>query len=320
MWYYAKDSEQCGPVEKDTLVDMINNGELPLDTLVWTNNMRNWQPATEVADLVDELHLKAAPLSAISIEPEQPAVNSTEEIPLDDNASNSTANQESFQDHSDDDLLELKDSDIKTGEQSAHTEDTYSCSMCGKRWPLKDLVSYNGKFYCPNCQCTLYSNLQEKKQQATDHFNLTEYQPASLFSRFIADLIDTLIMCVILFPLQAGLIYIAANAQDFSDSGTAFISPLTSMFGKTLFFAINVVIQGYFLSSFGATPGKMLMRIRVIYRGSDDGKMSFCRGALRGLGEWLSSSLCWIGYIIAFFSQEKRALHDYICDTIVVDK
>ncbi len=53
---------------------------------------------------------------------------------------------------------------------------------------------------------------------------------------------------------------------------------------------------------------------------SDGSPISYWRAFGRYLGTQLSSLTLMIGYIIAAFDDEKRALHDHICDTRVVRK
>jgi uncharacterized RDD family membrane protein YckC len=50
------------------------------------------------------------------------------------------------------------------------------------------------------------------------------------------------------------------------------------------------------------------------------GKVSYPRALGRFFAKILSSLICLIGFIIAGFDSEKRALHDRICDTRVVFK
>ena len=46
--------------------------------------------------------------------------------------------------------------------------------------------------------------------------------------------------------------------------------------------------------------------------------MSLGRAFGRYFGKWLSSFILGIGYIMAGFDSQKRALHDMICDTRIV--
>ena len=65
----------------------------------------------------------------------------------------------------------------------------------------------------------------------------------------------------------------------------------------------------------GQTLGKMAFHVRVVSR--DGGPLAFGQAVLRHLGSWLSAVILGIGYLIAAFRADKRALHDFIASTRV---
>ncbi|HJD01991.1 MAG TPA: RDD family protein [Candidatus Mediterraneibacter excrementavium] len=67
----------------------------------------------------------------------------------------------------------------------------------------------------------------------------------------------------------------------------------------------------------GTTPGKRLFRLRVV--SADGAKLSFIDVLYREtVGKFLSGLVICLGFIIAGFDREKRALHDILCDTRVI--
>ena len=78
---------------------------------------------------------------------------------------------------------------------------------------------------------------------------------------------------------------------------------------------IGALYEAYFLSTAGATLGKQVMRIKVQHDGQNP---TFMRAFGRFLAKFLSGQFCGAGYIMACFTQDNKALHDMICDTIVV--
>lgn len=44
-WYIAKGNGQIGPVSEDTVIELIRNGEIGQNTLVWHSSYENWEPA-----------------------------------------------------------------------------------------------------------------------------------------------------------------------------------------------------------------------------------------------------------------------------------
>ena len=80
--------------------------------------------------------------------------------------------------------------------------------------------------------------------------------------------------------------------------------------------AINLAYEVYFLVNRGATPGKMMLNLKVTR--SDGGPITTGRAAGRFFGYLLSSMTMMIGFIIAAFDDQKRSLHDHLCDTRVI--
>lgn len=67
-----------------------------------------------------------------------------------------------------------------------------------------------------------------------------------------------------------------------------------------------------------ATLGKMAVGIKAA--NADGGRISFGKGILRWLALFLSALPLGIGFLMAAFTERKRALHDMVCDTVVVDR
>jgi uncharacterized RDD family membrane protein YckC len=89
-------------------------------------------------------------------------------------------------------------------------------------------------------------------------------------------------------------------------------------FVQVLSIAFGVFYASFFIGKFAATPGKMICGLKVVM--GDGTRVSYGRAIGRYFAEWLSGLTMGIGYIMAAFDDEKRALHDRICDTRVVKK
>lgn len=74
----------------------------------------------------------------------------------------------------------------------------------------------------------------------------------------------------------------------------------------------------FFNGRYGATPGKMACKLRVVT--ADGQPIGYGRATGRFFAEILSGIICNIGYIIAAFDDQKRSLHDHICSTRVIRK
>ena len=73
-----------------------------------------------------------------------------------------------------------------------------------------------------------------------------------------------------------------------------------------------------FLTEFGATPGKMIFSLMVVT--TEGGPISTGRAFARGFSELLSGLACYVGYFMAALDPQRRALHDRMCNTRVVQR
>lgn len=97
---------------------------------------------------------------------------------------------------------------------------------------------------------------------------------------------------------------------------------LVPIFGKRIFLivlGVNIIYWGLMESSkYRATLGKMVMGL---YVGDMDGKpLSVGAAFIRAGGKAFSTIILGIGFVVAFFTQNKQALHDLIAKTMVYDK
>jgi uncharacterized RDD family membrane protein YckC len=81
-------------------------------------------------------------------------------------------------------------------------------------------------------------------------------------------------------------------------------------------FVFGVTYMVYFNGRFGATPGKMALKLKIV-RPNGDG-ITYMRALGRYFAEILSGMIFSIGFMMAGWDEEKRALHDRICDTRVI--
>ena len=134
-------------------------------------------------------------------------------------------------------------------------------------------------------------------------------------ARFAAKMIDLLLL------LGIGLLLAEAVAALFYD-GTIPLPPDWRGFlrAQGLMSLVNAGVaiwfSVYFIRRFEATPGKRMLGLRVVR--ADGSPVGAGKIILRYFGEQLSGILFLSGYVMAAFDDEKRTLHDYLCDTRVV--
>ena len=79
---------------------------------------------------------------------------------------------------------------------------------------------------------------------------------------------------------------------------------------------VPMLYEVVFIGWRGQTPGKMVLGLRVIRM--DGGDVDYVKSFIRWIGKIPSGLLLGIGYIMAAFTENKRALHDMIAGTRVV--
>lgn len=81
--------------------------------------------------------------------------------------------------------------------------------------------------------------------------------------------------------------------------------------------AISIAYYVVFTGACGQTPGKMLLRLKVLR--SDGSSLTYGRAALREIvGKFVSGITLGVGYLMVAFDARKQGLHDKIADTCVI--
>lgn len=83
-------------------------------------------------------------------------------------------------------------------------------------------------------------------------------------------------------------------------------------------FFLKTIYHGFFTWQYGATLGKMLMKIRIIDLEMLD-KPAPLNALNRAVVRSINEFLFYFGFVFAFFDPFKRALHDRTAKTLVID-
>ena len=185
-----------------------------------------------------------------------------------------------------------------------------ACRECGKFVPLEDTMQIHGVAICAACK-PIYV---QKMREGTAVANTLPY--AGFWIRFGAKFIDGMIVAIILLPMSFLFGFSFAinpgNVPDIAGMLTQIgIQTAAGLIGRMLYTWLLV-------GRYGATWGKMLVGIKVVM--SDGQRLSYGRAFARYWAEIVTQFTCYIGYIIAAFDDQKRTLHDHMCNTRVVYK
>jgi uncharacterized RDD family membrane protein YckC len=183
------------------------------------------------------------------------------------------------------------------------------CAECGKIFPATEMIRYGSAYVCAGCKPVFLQKLSEGAK-----INTGQLPYARVLTRFAAIFLDGLMLGVVNVTIGtiARLLILGGSRAP----STGF------MVLQMVLFVVNVCIgmtyEAILIGKYGATLGKMACKIKVVT--ADGGRVGYGRAFGRYFAKMLSGCTLMIGYIIAIFDSEKRALHDHICNTRVIYK
>ena len=167
-----------------------------------------------------------------------------------------------------------------------------NCPSCGR-------VNEPGATFCTACGYYLAGT-----QASGEEFNAA-WRPAGFWIRLVSMIIDLVIIAVVegvLISLWPGL----SLGEYYADRGWA---GLVSFAAQAAYYTIGVAV-------WAMTIGKKPFGLQVLR--PDGSKCGVGRALARFLCYIPSALLLFAGFWMVAFRRDKRALHDLICDTVVV--
>lgn len=197
---------------------------------------------------------------------------------------------------------------------AAASDDSAICAVSGNRYPKREMIQYEGQWVSAEHRDTFFQRMREGVRAPQD------FEYGGFWIRFVAKVIDRLILFAVGSALSFGLMATSLMRTQGSMNPRdpefwRFFLLQQSVLGLVNL-AIGLLFTWYFLKKFSATPGKMVFNLKVLR--PDGTPLTSGRIIGRYFAEILSGMILLIGYIIAAFDEEKRALHDHICDTRVI--
>ncbi len=243
-WYYLKNQLRKGPVDDETFNELVAQGDIMGETLVWQPGLEDWVP-----------------------------------------------------------LKSLGTALVQNSDRTTHIK--VLCVECNKPNTPSNMIHIENQWVCPACK----DNFLLRFRQGTLRPHGLAY--AGFWRRASAKLLDygLLAVCAEGYGMLLQYSFTDMGQEDFYTMLAAIISGLIG-------FTLQIVFNTWFISKFGATPGKMAVGIKVIL--PDGGKITYLRAFCRYLMEIVSGTIFYIGYIMSIYDDRKRTLHDRVCDTRVV--
>jgi len=256
-WYYAQNNQRSGPFTDQEFSNLVAQGTVTPDMLVWRDGMANWLPYSQVQ------HASAPPAMGA---PAGGPVAGTADKPM------------------------------------------VVCSSCHRTFPEDEVIQYQGAFVCASCKPVFVQMLREGAPM------MGEMRYAGFWIRFAASFVDGIILNVV--NMVIGFVIGLATATSVNDPNAALTGLQVALYVVSML--IGVAYCTYFNGTFGATPGKMACGLKIVT--ADGQPITHLRAFARYWALMLSYLTFLIGFIIAGFDSEKRALHDHICSTRVIRK
>lgn len=143
-----------------------------------------------------------------------------------------------------------------------------------------------------------------------------EGEPAGFWIRFLAYLIDSIILSLLMAVIWAPSVFITIRAATSGEApgALAAILPFLSFLLGTAA-ALGYIL--WFWANRGATPGKKMLGLKIV---REDGEEPIGWGTafMRLVGYMVSGFVLYIGFLMIAFNPEKKGLHDMIAKTRVL--
>jgi uncharacterized RDD family membrane protein YckC len=199
--------------------------------------------------------------------------------------------------------------------QEAPVQTVLACSQCGRALAHSDLVQIAGNWVCANCKPAFLSRVMASGAAGASPL---AWRFGARFIDGLVFMVPTLIFVALLIPnliRTRGQAPIAPNAA-FAAFGTFFLA----------FFLAGGCYEILMLKYRSATLGKMVCGLKVIRSDGRSLSWGVCFGRFfmwnvvtSGI-PYLNSVLMLVTAIMLGVDDEKRALHDRVCDTRVIYK
>jgi uncharacterized RDD family membrane protein YckC len=176
-----------------------------------------------------------------------------------------------------------------------------NCHECGQVFKQDEMIKFDNNWVCAGCKPIFMQKLKEGVSVAGN------VQYAGFWIRFGAKFLDGIILNVIDLIIKS--ILFGGLSQSGANPGVVLLAVLVQ-------WVVMIAYGTYFVGTYGATPGKMACGLKVV---TPEGEpVTYGRACGRYFAEILSGLILGIGYIMAAFDEEKRALHDRLCNTRVI--
>ena len=178
------------------------------------------------------------------------------------------------------------------------------CVECGKPFSTGFMFQYGASWICANCK----PRFAQKIREGTLFHSAIPY--AGFWIRFGARMIDGVALTIVNTIINLFFFGI----RPFHSA--AIMMSLATVYSAQ--FAVAATYESFFVWRFSATPGKMLLGLKVVK--PDGSKLSLGLSIGRYAATLVTNFTMGIGHAMAAVDDQKQALHDRMCNTRVIKK
>jgi uncharacterized RDD family membrane protein YckC len=192
---------------------------------------------------------------------------------------------------------------------SANATDTRYCGECGRPFPANELVAIGPVAVCATCKPVYLQKLREGGAVGTRRY-------AGFWIRAAARIVDAILLNVVFLIVRIpfGVAMFTPSVAQNPAAMMAIMAPLLLITFLSIIAAACYEI--FFIAKRGATLGKMIFGLKVIR--ADGSPLAVGLSTGRYFAQLINSFTLGIGYFMAGWDDQKRALHDRICETRVI--
>jgi uncharacterized RDD family membrane protein YckC len=181
------------------------------------------------------------------------------------------------------------------------------CAECGRAFPPEEVIRHGNQFICAACKPVFLQKLKEGVMPP----GVLNY--AGFWIRVLAYIIDVILLDIVIVTLS-----IATRAMIGASLNPLVPSIAASLIGLPINLALVGFYQIYLVGKYGATPGKMALKLRIV--NPDGSAISYAKACGRMFAIIVSFLCCYVGVLMVAWDDEKRGLHDRMCGTRVIQK
>ena len=199
------------------------------------------------------------------------------------------------------------------------SENTNFCNSCGSNLKnIKDSSLMSNKNTVvdeADSQSYQETKIVEKKESSNQKLDPSSPTYAGFWERFAACLLDGLLHFILSLILCSPFIFAILIASPHLDED------VLSLLFQIIYYCITIPLGFLYFtifesSSYQGTPGKMVLGIKVV--NLNKGPVSFGQASGRYFGKIISYMICYIGFIMAAFTDKKQGLHDMMAGTLII--